>query len=38
MMKWEQPKTIDDVRSFLGLEGYYHIFVKYFSKIALPMT
>ncbi|XP_021743391.1 uncharacterized protein LOC110709476 [Chenopodium quinoa] len=27
-----------DIRSFLGLAGYYRCFVKDFSKIAKPMT
>ncbi|KAL8112656.1 hypothetical protein AgCh_020098 [Apium graveolens] len=36
--KWEQPKTPTEVRSFLGLAGYYQRFVKDFAKIATPLT
>ncbi|XP_021717910.1 uncharacterized protein LOC110685691 [Chenopodium quinoa] len=32
------PKSVSDVRSFLGLEDYYRWFVKDFSRIAKPMT
>ena len=36
--QWQQPKNVPEVRSFLGLAGYYRRFVEGFSKIALPMT
>jgi hypothetical protein len=36
--KWEQPLNVTDVRSFLGLAGYYRKFIENFSKIAKPMT
>ncbi|XP_074293257.1 uncharacterized protein LOC141620231 [Silene latifolia] len=36
--KWEKPKNVADVRSFLGLAGYYRRFVKDFSKLAKPLT
>src|ERR1700686_4656636 len=36
--KWPQPKNVHDIRSFLGLAGYYRRFVKDFSKIASPLT
>ena len=35
---WPEPKNATDVRSFLGLAGFYRRFVKNFSKIALPLT
>ncbi|XP_074283159.1 uncharacterized protein LOC141607704 [Silene latifolia] len=36
--KWERPKNVGDIISFLGLAGYYRRFVKDFSKIAKPLT
>ena len=35
---WSSPKNVIEVRSFLGLAGYYCRFVKDFSCIARPMT
>ena len=34
---WEQPTTMTEVQSFLGLAGYYHRFIEGFSKIAGPL-
>ena len=38
VLNWERPRTPTEVRSFLGLDGYYRRFVKDFSKIAVPLT
>ena len=35
--KWPTPKTVYDVRSFLGFVGYYRRFIKTFSKITKPI-
>ena len=36
--KWETPTSFTEIRSFLGLAGYYRRFVKGFLRIAAPLT
>ncbi|KAK7278988.1 hypothetical protein RJT34_24029 [Clitoria ternatea] len=38
VMAWERPRSVTEIRSFLGLAGYYRHFIKGFSRIALPLT
>jgi hypothetical protein len=38
IMAWSIPTTVTEIRSFLGLAGYYRRFIEGFSKIAKPMT
>src|SRR5579883_402780 len=38
VMDWKPPTSVHQIRSFLGLAGYYHRFIPNFSKIAKPMT
>jgi hypothetical protein len=35
---WQQPTNVSEIRSFLGLAGYYWRFIEGFSKVARPMT
>ena len=38
VMQWNKPTNIFDIRSFLGMAGYYRRFVEGFSRIAAPLT
>jgi hypothetical protein len=38
IMEWRVPTTVTEIRSFLGLAGYYRRFIEGFSKYAKPMT
>ena len=35
---WPIPKSIHDIRVFLGLANFYQRFIRNFSKLALPVT
>ncbi|GJV51946.1 putative reverse transcriptase domain-containing protein [Tanacetum coccineum] len=38
VMNWQAPKNVGEIRSFLGLAGYYRRFIQDFSKIASSLT
>jgi hypothetical protein len=38
IMEWPIPKDVADIKSFMGITHYYHIFIKGFSKITYPIT
>ena len=38
VMSWERPKSVFEIRSFLGFVGYYRRFIEDLSRLAAPMT
>nr|KYP39326.1 Retrovirus-related Pol polyprotein from transposon 17.6 [Cajanus cajan] len=38
VIQWERPRTATEIRSFVGLAGYYQRFIEGFSRIVMPLT
>ncbi|XP_035542910.1 uncharacterized protein LOC118345683 [Juglans regia] len=38
VLSWPRPSTVREIRSFLGLAGYYRRFVESFSRLSGPLT
>ena len=38
VIKWECPKSVTKIKSFVGLADYYMRFIEGFFKIVVPLT
>jgi hypothetical protein len=38
VVNWERPTSVHEIKSFLGMAGYYRRFVEVFSKLLGPLT
>ncbi|XP_020231134.1 uncharacterized protein LOC109811732 [Cajanus cajan] len=38
VIQWEHLRTVAEIRSFVGLTGYYQRFIEDFSRIVMPLT
>ena len=38
VINWPTPRNVTDVRSFMGLAGYYRRFIEGFTKVAHAIT
>ena len=38
ILEWTITKDVHDIRSFMGLIGYYRRLIEFFSRIAHPIT
>jgi hypothetical protein len=38
IVEWPRPTNVAEIRSFMGITGYYRRFIEIFSKISFPIT